>query len=102
MIPPSKLAIAVSIVALTGGLAFAADSGYLAPSSEPDVYATIGAYPQGGSAGLARDTKPDDQRPRLKAARRGPLATGDVSKKPADIARDFSCAAGTELNADTT
>ncbi|HEX4534286.1 MAG TPA: phosphatase PAP2 family protein [Rhizomicrobium sp.] len=93
-----KLIIALSVVTLTGGLAFAAGGGYLAPSSEPDVYATIGAYPQDGSPELARDKKAYDQTRKLKDTPRWALAISDVSKKPADIAKDFSCAVGTELD----
>jgi acid phosphatase (class A) len=95
-----KFAAVLSVVMLTGGIAFAAESGYLAPSSEPDVYATIGAYPQDGSPERARDKKTYDHTRRLKDTPRWALASSDVSKKPADIAKDFSCAVGTELNAD--
>lgn len=95
-----KFALALSVALPMSGLAFAAEGGYLAPSAEPDVYTTIGAYPQDASPELARDKKAYNQTRKLKDTPRWALAISDVSKKPSDIAKDFSCAVGTELNAD--
>lgn len=93
----NKLATILVFAAFAGG-ATADTSGYLAPSAEPDVYATIGSYPAAGSPEKARDDRTFASTRKLKDTPRWTLAIGDVSKKPADIAKDFSCAVGTELD----
>jgi len=94
----SSLAV-IFAAAFAGGIAFAADTGGYLPA-EPDAVATVGAPPADGTAEMARDRKLFDQTRKLKDTPRWTLATSDVSKKPADIAKDFSCAVGAELTPD--
>ena len=94
---------AVTAALLTAGLTYAAEDvgPYLAKSAEPNVTLVLPDYPAAGSPELAKDEAVFKRTRALKDTPRWKLAISDVSKKPQDVADDFSCALGAKLDAST-
>jgi acid phosphatase (class A) len=95
---------ATLIVCTVATIAFAADDAkpYLAKSAEPNVTLVLSDYPAAGSPAMAKDEAVFKRTRALKDTPRWQLAITDASKKPEDIAGDFSCAMGAKLDAQTT
>jgi acid phosphatase (class A) len=97
----SRLTAFLAAALLLGGVAFAADAPYLAPSAEPDATKYLSAFPTDGTPEMAADQAAFKKTRTLQNSARWSLAIADVSKKPSDVAGDFSCAVGTKLDAAT-
>jgi acid phosphatase (class A) len=99
----SKAAAVLAATVLAGGLAYAADDAgaYLAKSAEPNVTMVLSGYPAAGSPEMAKDEAVFKRTRALKDTPRWALAISDASKKPEDVAGDFSCAVGAKLDAST-
>jgi acid phosphatase (class A) len=99
----SRTAFIITVAVLAGSLAHAADDAapYLAKSAEPNVTLVLPDYPAAGSPDLAKDEAVFKRTRALENSPRWKLAISDVSKKPEDVADDFSCALGAKLDAST-
>lgn len=101
-----RRSLALAVVAFSGAIVGQADAGRgrglpsFLPAAGFDVVPVLQPAPVPGDIRYDADREIFRRTRALKDTPRWAVATSDVSEKPADMMKDFSCAAGVELSPD--